>query len=62
MGGIISLIPTQGIWLCILVPFVLLILFAITAKIFNIEIQKPKKKLDFYAMVGDTAKKFTRLQ
>lgn len=62
MGGIISLIPTEGIWVCILVPFVLLLLFAIVAKIFNIETPRAKKKIDFYTMVGETAKNFSSFQ
>lgn len=63
----LSLIPRDGIWVCIFVPIVLFILFVWALRVFNIQLvpehmrlPPPKKKADFYTILGQAAKKYSR--
>lgn len=58
MGLILSMIPTEGIGLCIVASVIIFILIVLAVKIFgtNQMILQPKKKASFFNILKDAAR------
>lgn len=58
MGSFISMIPTEGIGLCIFAPIVIMILVVLALKLFNFQtyILPPKKKANFLDILKNASK------
>ncbi len=66
MGAVISLIPTDSIYVCILAPILILMFVVWTCKVFNFSFipdhmqLPPPKKVNMIEILGQAARKYNK--